>query len=312
MKYTFESKWRKTLRGDGLQNTEEESIFVDVGKEPQTQRQLNLYYYFLFIKDVLKENGAKDVLELGCGRGTTGLYLAKHEGLTVALLDSVPEAIEIAKKFFAEHGQRGTFYVSDAIKTGLGGGSFDAVVSIGLAEHFESKDEVVRLFEEERRLLKPGGVMVSLNIPGKPSIQFLNTWMRFFKKLLGSYKDDLKRDYYRNSLSPEEYEEASKRAGFTGTYIVHTNPFPFFVPIRVSTDRKATSLYKFILKCRALFQRYPYKTNRFFARSHFLVGYKQYSPSGQSPEGMSELAPPRNSGLRSSISPAMRGSTGLY
>ena len=159
------------------------------------------------------------------------------------------------------------------LRTHFAGESFDAAVSIGLAEHFE-KEDVGRLFEEEFRLLRPGGVMISLNIPKKFSIQYLNTLMRVFKKFLGSYKEEVKKDYFRNALSPREYADIARRAGFREVSITHVCPFPLFVPIKGGTDRWLTKLYRAILALRKSFMRYPYQTNALVAQAHFLVASK--------------------------------------
>jgi len=258
----------------GARDADERVIFVDTGEEPVTQRQLNLYYYFLFIKKVLEKRKTEKVLEIGCGRGAVGLYMAKHLGLAVSLLDNEEDAIAVARRTFEKYRQRGMFYVGDALKTGLSDESFDAVVSIGLAEHFESKN-VENLFREQYRLLKPGGVMISLNIPKKFSIQSVNTLMRLFKKLVGIYHERIGKDYYRNTWKPEAYKQAAEKAGFSAIGITHVNPFPIFVPLGRKWDKKVTNVYKFILRLRSLFQKYPYKTNQIIAQAHFLVGHKK-------------------------------------
>jgi len=268
--YSFSSKWSKVKSVS--EDADERSLFVDIGKKPVTQRQLNLYYYFLFIKDILEHTDAKNVLEIGCGRGTIALYLSKYLNLNLSLLDNSSDAIEIAKGEFSKYNQRATFYARDALQTGLSSEYFDAVVSIGLAEHFE---DINPLFKEQYRLLRKGGIIVSLNIPKKFSIRFLNTLMRFLKKCVGAYKDSITKDYYRNLLKPREYQASAEKAGFQDVYIVHIAPFPLFTPIKMSTDKKMTSLYKFILRIRSLFQKYPYKTNSLLAQAHFLVGYKR-------------------------------------
>jgi ubiquinone/menaquinone biosynthesis C-methylase UbiE len=306
----FHSKWSDIKVG--TKDADERVLFVDVGEKPVTQRQLNLYYYFQFIKNILEENfyhssvlpntgcsrakrentrcssktckqncttnegcSPKKVLEIGCGRGTIGLYLANHMGLRVSLLDNEEDAIAVAKRTFKKYGQQGAFYVEDALNTNLPDNSFDAVVSIGLAEHFESAEDVQKLFAEQYRVLRDGGVMISLNIPKKFSVQSLNTLLRYFKKMLGMYKESIHKDYFRNTLKPEEYKYAAALAGFKDMSITHVCPFPIFTPLRRSFDKKITSFNRLILRVRSLFQKYPYKTNRFVAQAHFLVGWKR-------------------------------------
>ncbi len=162
---SFDEKWARIKEN---KDTDEMSLFVEPGSQPKTQRQINLYYYFLFIKEILMNIGAKKVLEIGCGRGTLSLYMAEYLGLDVSLLDNVPDALQVAKEEFSKRGLNGEFYAADALATALPPEQFDAIVSIGLAEHI---DDVEKLFTEQFRLLKKGGAMISLNIPKKFSIQ---------------------------------------------------------------------------------------------------------------------------------------------
>jgi len=267
----FNSKWESINKKNEF--SDEASLFVDVGKEPCTQRALNLFYYFKFIKNIFEENSSnKRILEVGCGRGTISLYLSKYLNLDVTLLDSDRNAIEIAKKQFNKYGQKGEFVISNVINIPFDEGSFDAVVSIGLAEHFDILDDI---FKEQLRVLKPGGVMISLNIPKKFSIQFLNTVMRFLKKIFGFYKEPITSDYYRNSYSVKEYIHSAENVGFKNISITPVCPFALYTPIKISTDKFITYINKLVLRLRGLFQEYPYKTNLLLAQAHFLVGYKE-------------------------------------
>jgi ubiquinone/menaquinone biosynthesis C-methylase UbiE len=268
---SFDSKWGSMVSAKEEGGTDERSLFVPPGKEPVTQRQLNLFYYFIFIRGILEKIKAKDVIEVGSGRGTMSLYLNTYLDLPVTLLDNSSDAIELAKSEFAQRGREAKTVVEDVLNMSLGDESFDAVISIGLAEHFESVD---KLFAEQYRILRPGGVIISLNIPQKFSIQFLNTIMRFFKKLAGSYRESIKKDYYRNTVNADGFKVSAEHAGFRDVSITHVCPFPIYVPVSLKTDKRVTALRKIILKFRKIFQKYPYKTNRFVAQAHFLVGYK--------------------------------------
>lgn len=267
----FHRKWAAIQRGGRESNLEEKSIYVEKGEIPRTQRQLSLYNYFLFIKGRLEAIGATKVIELGCGRGTIGLYCRDYLGLDVTLMDNEEKAIGIAKEAFVAHGQAATFVVGDALRTEFPDESFDATLSIGLAEHLDNVEE---LFAEQYRILKPGGIMISLNIPKKFSVQYLNFLVRMFKKALGLYKDRIFKDYYRNSFTAAEYARFARAAGFARTETTHVCPFPIYVPIRRSTDRAITTLRRGILRLRSLAMPYPYKTNRVMAHAHFLVAYK--------------------------------------
>jgi cyclopropane fatty-acyl-phospholipid synthase-like methyltransferase len=253
---TFSGKWT------------ESSLFVEPGAKPITQRQLNLYYYYLFIQKILNRIAARKVLEIGCGRGTMALYLTKYLGFDLTLLDKVPEAIQLAQENFNQFGLKAEFVVGDALATGLPAGSFDAIVSIGLAEHF-SPAEVARLLAEQYRLLRPGGVMISLNIPKKFSIQSLNSINKALRF------DSKRPDYFRNDLSAEKFAALAENAGFSEVKITHVCPFPIWVPVSPRADRWITSLRRIHLWFRRHLMRYPYQTNFLVAQAHFLVGEKK-------------------------------------
>lgn len=266
----FSSKWAD-IANEETNGFDEKSIFVDIGKEPVTQRQFDLYYYYLFVKDILEKIGAKNAVELGCGRGTMSLYLKRYLKIDVTLIDNVLDAIDIAKRDFEKYKEDAEFHIADVLDTGLSSNKYDTAVSIGLAEHFESVDA---LFEEQYRVLKDGGVMISLNIPKKFSIQFLNKVMKFFKKYILGRNLEIKKDYYRNNLNALEYKIAALKAGFKRADIIHVCPLPIYAPISIGTDKKIAKFNKFILRIRSMFQKYPYKTNKLFAQAHFLVAYK--------------------------------------
>ena len=273
----FHQKWADIRTNKKPDAVDERSLFVEPGNEPMTQRQLNLYNYFLFIERILREIDAKEVAEVGCGRGTMALYLAKYLDMHLTLLDNEEDAMKLAVQAFQDHGIDGDFHVGDALQTNFEDNAFDAVVSIGLAEHFPSVDD---LFAEQYRILRPGGMMISLNIPKKFSIQSLNTVHRFCKKCVGLYKDSVRKDYYRNTLRPNEFKQAAERVGFTSTEVTHVCPFTIYVPIEMRTDKLVTRMRKLILALRRPFVSYPYKTNPIIAQAHFLVGKKPGNASG--------------------------------
>jgi 2-polyprenyl-3-methyl-5-hydroxy-6-metoxy-1,4-benzoquinol methylase len=268
----FGKKWGD-IKTEKLEEADEKSLFVDIGKKPVTQRQLNLYSYFEFIKGYLRHDKKKlDILEIGCGRGTISLYLARYLNHNLSLLDSEQGAIDLAKKAFEKKGLKAQFYIDNGLKTKLSDDLFDVIVSIGLAEHI---DEVDQLYAEQLRMLKPGGMMISLNIPKKFSVQSLNTVMRTFKKLFGKYKETVKKDYYRNDFKPEKYKDIAKMVGFDSVEIVNVLPFPIYTPISMKIDKFITKINKIILSIRGIFMSCPIKTNYVFSQAHFLIGYKK-------------------------------------
>jgi len=111
-KQNFNDKWRGIINEDN--SRDEDSIFVELGKKPITQRQFNLFHYFEFIKSISLENNCHNVLEIGCGRGTISLYLNKYLHCNVSMADTSEEAIKLAKYNFSRFNGTGTFLVADA------------------------------------------------------------------------------------------------------------------------------------------------------------------------------------------------------
>ncbi|MFA5133297.1 MAG: methyltransferase domain-containing protein [Patescibacteria group bacterium] len=265
--FKFENKWKDINEN---KSNDEFSLFVAPGGAPLTQRQINLYWYHRLFQNIIKEKKIKTGLELGSGRGTMSLYLNKYNGIETTLLDISPEAAELAKKNFEGHNAQGRFEVGSCEAIPFPNESFDIVYSIGLLEHLDNYKKTI---EESFRVLRPGGVMIALNIPGKWSVQNINNW---YKKILEFFtgKKYPAKDYYRNNDKPADYRKVAEEAGFKNLSVINVNPFPIFVPVRGETDKKIAKIYNLIIKARLLFMPYPFKTNYIFSQGHFLIGYK--------------------------------------
>lgn len=260
----FEDKWKGIAAGE---NADEFSLYVPKGNRPKTQRQINLYWYYQFIKSAIAGKDFHTGLELGCGRGTMSLYLSQYEGMRVTLSDIEPASIAMARRIFELAGAQGEFVVAPAESLPFADDSFDVVYSIGLLEHLPDYSQALR---EARRVLRPGGMLISLNIPGKRSVQIIND---AYKKILGRFtgKKYVRPDYYRNNDTPEKYAAAARAAGFRAVSVTHVNPFPIFVPIPSVVNRAIARAYIAIIFMRSLFMKYPFKTSYALSQGHFLV-----------------------------------------
>jgi cyclopropane fatty-acyl-phospholipid synthase-like methyltransferase len=98
------------------------------------------------------ERGAS-VCDLGCGYGTVAVALSREFGAWVTGL-TVSEKQYGHARALASHDNRLTFYLRDALDSGLPGGSYDAVIAIESTEHIGDK---ARFLNEAARLLRPGG-----------------------------------------------------------------------------------------------------------------------------------------------------------
>ncbi|MDO8529318.1 MAG: class I SAM-dependent methyltransferase [bacterium] len=264
----FDSKWASALKG---KNREERSVFVPLNQTPKTQRQFVLFHQFEYIKKIAEKHNVKKAVEIGCGRGTMALYLNRYLGVEVTATDISKEAIELAKENFLMHKGVGDFVEADAANLPFEDKSFDMTVSIGLLEHLP---DYSNLLKEQYRVLKDGGIMISVNIPKKRSIQIMNHFYRFVLSLFRPAKP-LKKDYYRNGDSPKTYVLAAEKVGFREVNTFYSNSFPLFTPIAsLKTERVISFVYNLIYRLRAIFMRYPFKGSKFLSQEHFLIAKK--------------------------------------
>lgn len=113
-------------------------------------------YYGEVREDVLPfvPEGARDVLEVGCGRGLTGELLERRIGCRVTGVELNPEvAKDAARRLHAVH--------AGDVETLELRGEFDAVLALELFEHLTENE---RFLARARELLRPGGRLV-LSVP---------------------------------------------------------------------------------------------------------------------------------------------------
>lgn len=98
----------------------------------------------------------KRLLEVGFGTGTDLLQFARG-GAKVTGIDLTPRSIEIARRRFEVHGQKGEFTIGDAENLSFPDASFDVVYSFGVLHHTPDTN---RAISELHRVLKPGGIAI--------------------------------------------------------------------------------------------------------------------------------------------------------
>jgi SAM-dependent methyltransferase len=113
------------------------------------------------------------LIDLGCGRGGPGLWLAREAGVSLVGVDFSPVAVDQAARRAALFGlaDRSRFVVGDLTHTGLPAATADAAVSID-AFHFAADPAAAAA--EARRILHPGRRLVLTNwqpkVPGDPRL----------------------------------------------------------------------------------------------------------------------------------------------
>lgn len=116
------------------------------------------------LASILRERGARRVLDLGCGAGRHTVYLAR-EGFEVSALDIAENGLGHTREWLARENLSAELAQSDISHIPHPAGFFDAVISIYVIYHktYAGMQQVVA---EIHRVLKPGGLaLISLQSP---------------------------------------------------------------------------------------------------------------------------------------------------
>ncbi len=100
-----------------------------------------------------------NVLDLGCGPGLVSIEMAQVVGASgrVVGVDREADAVATARALLDEAGlSHAEVHCAEAWSTGLGAGTFDVVCLRHVLAH-NTSDEVDRILEHVRELLRPGG-----------------------------------------------------------------------------------------------------------------------------------------------------------
>jgi len=106
------------------------------------------------ITAILKETGAREVLDIGCGRGALARLLVS-EGLAVTGIDPAPHAIAAAQEKVPE----AQFTVAGAEALPFDPGQFDACVFLNSLHHVPVP-LMGQALQEALRVLRPGGEVI--------------------------------------------------------------------------------------------------------------------------------------------------------
>ncbi len=156
------------------------------------------------------------VAEVGCGTGTMALVLGLL-GAEVTLIDFNASVLEEAARIYACFGCKARRLTADCLEPpGVElRGTFDIVVSGGLAEHFEG-DYREKCFAYHRELLKPGG-MAMIGVPNRLSPFY--QWIRIFRMATGTWELDIEIPF-----SDSEMRRIAAKTGFIDCLVFGTAP----------------------------------------------------------------------------------------
>lgn len=131
---------------------------------------------------LLNQEGAKTVLEVGCGSGRDALRYARA-GFEVTGTDFSTQAVARATERAAAEGLPARFVVDDLFATRLEPEAFDAVVAVFFLQLFDAQERPA-LVNQMWRLARDGGLLINANFsPAEPRHgawtphQERNTWI---------------------------------------------------------------------------------------------------------------------------------------
>jgi len=152
--------------------------------------------------------GTKKVLEVGCGAGNNILRLhGMRSDVECHGLDFSEVSVEKLR------GQIPFVHRADCRDTGLPSGEYDLIFSSGLMEHFPDESPLVR---EMRRIVKPGGLMVT-SIPARYSL-----WQLYKHSQGKNWIHGYEKSYTRKGLV-----KVLEQGGWAVDEVVGLDPFSF-------------------------------------------------------------------------------------
>ena len=112
----------------------------------------------------------KRLLDIGCGWGSLAIHAAKHYGATVVGVTISRDQADLAKKRVVEAGLTDQISIRLQDYRDVADGPFDAVSSVGMAEHVGSEDDLSVYFDRVHALLDPNGRFLNHAISRMPGL----------------------------------------------------------------------------------------------------------------------------------------------
>ncbi|MEA3255738.1 MAG: class I SAM-dependent methyltransferase [Candidatus Altiarchaeota archaeon] len=152
-----------------------------------------------------KERNLGNVMEFGCGTGYFTKTIIKNAKYVTAT-DISDDMLEMAKKQLKDYGNI-TFRRADCKSNGFPDKEFDTVFMVNLLHVIENPSHAL---EESCRILKPGGLLIAVDLTGygMKKFEMLKLGFRYLRKMGRPPKAG------KGNLSPDDLESLAGNAGF--------------------------------------------------------------------------------------------------
>jgi ubiquinone/menaquinone biosynthesis C-methylase UbiE len=151
--------------------------------------------------NLIKNKNYSSFCELGAGRGTTTMYLAKYGYSDLTMVDLAEQGFEVAKYSFEKFKLSiPKMIIADVEKTNIKEESFDCIYNIGLLEHF---DDPRPTLEESYRLLNKVGLIYMPIVPVQP--QYKSFFQRLMFNPLSLIKNIIRSKSKENNINRTDY-----------------------------------------------------------------------------------------------------------
>jgi len=259
-------------------------------ESPKTQVQFFYLMYNSFIEKRIKKSFENTetlkIIELGCGRATSSIYQAKKLGANITVTDYSEAALEIARRNLKKYNVEANVKQADLYQLPFVDETFDVVISLGVMEHI---NDPINAYKEMHRILRPNGVVISMNVPERRNIQriaipvnkILSKIELFIKNAKSKPWLDADSQFktanvYRSEADSNEFKGYLQKADFHNCEAVEFNPFPTIGPVPKFSDHILALIYRLTLKFRKSILRMPNPeySNSSNSRCHFVIGRK--------------------------------------
>jgi SAM-dependent methyltransferase len=164
-----------------------------------------------FLDDFASQlSGDGPVVDVGCGPGQVGAYIADHRGVQVIGVDLAPRTLQVARR---RH-RLAAVVAADLRRLPLRSGSCAGLVAF-YALPFLPRDHLVRALGELRRVLAPGGMLGLATHLGRGEIYGSDQWLGHRLEPIGV-----------TLFEERELDEALASGGFRTEETRHRDPLP--------------------------------------------------------------------------------------